>query len=169
LEGPRAARWILKVRRYPLFLGVYLIPPVPIFRVPDTVRGITNENGFAAIRAGLHLPGVDTSAWNSSSPIADGVPGAGILFYRTEVPLDIPKGYDVLMSLKFADEEGNWRAEAWVNGWQVVSLKPGFHKVMSIDVGNLYRLGDSPTEGMTTSIDPKKAWSNFILGPQTPN
>jgi hypothetical protein len=39
-----------------------------------------------AERLGWHLPGFDDSKWALGSP-ADGVQGAGVAFYRTEVDL----------------------------------------------------------------------------------
>lgn len=65
------------------------------------------------------MPDFDDSKWDVSSPITDGLEGAGIGFYRTTVTIDVPKGYDVVMSFKFADEDRPYRVEMWVNGWQM--------------------------------------------------
>lgn len=43
----------------------------------DQVRGPVNEGAFYAERQGWHLPGYDTSAWRSITPVKNGVDHAG--------------------------------------------------------------------------------------------
>lgn len=71
------------------------------------------------MRNGYHLPGFDDSTWGSASPITTGLSKAGIGFYRTTFSLDVEDGYDVTFSLDFADEDEPYRAEVWINGWQM--------------------------------------------------
>lgn len=65
------------------------------------------------------MPDFDASAWEERSPITGGLDSAGIGFFRTTVTLDVPVGYDVLLSFNFKDEEKPYRVEMWVNGWQM--------------------------------------------------
>ncbi|KAG9094270.1 hypothetical protein FS749_012782 [Ceratobasidium sp. UAMH 11750] len=87
----------------------------------DPVRGPIAEGGLHAERLGWHLPGFDDSKWASGSP-ADGVKGAGVVFYRTTVDLSKvvdKRGYDVLLELIIDAAAGtNVRAQLYVNGYQ---------------------------------------------------
>jgi hypothetical protein len=91
-------------------------------RFPDKTRGILNEGGLFAERAGWHLPGFDVSSWEHRAPV-DGLPSnnAGIGFFVTTFELHIPEGYDVPISFVFEDgesgEETPYRALLFVNGW----------------------------------------------------
>ncbi|KAH9815868.1 family 35 glycoside hydrolase [Melampsora americana] len=99
--------------------------------LPDPDRGIMNENGFFGIRSGWHLPNYplrNSSEWIQSSPITNGMNQAGIGFYHTEIDLDLPRGYDMMISLNFGQvfDQGNqevgkgrYRVEFWVNGWHM--------------------------------------------------
>ena len=88
-----------------------------------------------AERLGWHLPGFDDSKWTVGSP-SDGVQGAGVAFYRTQVDLSkvIDKqgellfsgrspglssctGYDVALEFIIDAAQGtNVRAQLYVNG-----------------------------------------------------
>ena len=62
---------------------------------PDTTRGVLNEGGLFGERAGWHLPALDTSRWverDLSAGLPDGVAGVG--FFVTTFPLNIPPGFD---------------------------------------------------------------------------
>ncbi|CCO32169.1 hypothetical protein BN14_06223 [Rhizoctonia solani AG-1 IB] len=87
----------------------------------DPVRGPIAEGGLHAERLGWHLPGFDDSKWVSGSP-SDGVQGAGVAFYRTQVDLSkiIDKqGYDVALEFIIDAPKGtNVRAQLYVNGYQ---------------------------------------------------
>ncbi|KAF5362341.1 hypothetical protein D9756_002224 [Leucocoprinus leucothites] len=88
---------------------------------PDAFRGYLNEGGLYAERIGAHLPGFPDNAWASASPITNGVAGAGINFYRTTFDLNIPDGVDmpIRLSLTPSDVSSNFRAQIYLNGWQV--------------------------------------------------
>ncbi|HEX6354076.1 beta-galactosidase [Actinophytocola sp.] len=82
--------------------------------VPDPVRGPLNNGGLHGERAGWHLPNASTQGWSrppSSLP-------AGVTWYRTEFALDLPKGQDVPVGLRF-DGTGAYRVLIFVNGWQM--------------------------------------------------
>lgn len=87
----------------------------------DPVRGPIAEGGLHAERLGWHLPGFDDSKWASGSP-SDGVQGAGVAFYRTEVDLSKvidKRGYDVALEFIIDAPAGtNVRAQLYVNGYQ---------------------------------------------------
>ncbi|KAG8737536.1 hypothetical protein FRC10_008085 [Ceratobasidium sp. 414] len=85
---------------------------------PDKARGIVNEGGLYAERAGWHLPGFNTQSWTSRA-LNQGLPSgkAGVGFFRTEFSLDIPTGRDVHLSFVFGDKKQPYRATLFVNGW----------------------------------------------------
>ncbi|KAH7111200.1 beta-galactosidase [Dactylonectria macrodidyma] len=90
----------------------------------DLSRGPLNEGGLYAERQGYHLPGAPTKKWKSQSPF-DGVSGPGVAFFATSLPLDLPAGYDIPISLVFTNSTNtkssapaNFRAQIFVNGWQ---------------------------------------------------
>ncbi|QRW09228.1 glycoside hydrolase family 35 protein [Ceratobasidium sp. AG-Ba] len=87
----------------------------------DPVRGPIAEGGLHAERLGWHLPGFDDSKWASGSP-ADGVQGAGVVFYRKNIDLSKvvdKRGYDVLLEFIIDAAVGtNVRAQLYVNGYQ---------------------------------------------------
>lgn len=83
----------------------------------DPVRGPLNEGGLYAERLGWHLPGFDDSAWPSSSPDA-GFSEAGVKFYRTILPLNMPEGYDASLAFELnAPSNSSLRAQLYVNGY----------------------------------------------------
>ena len=92
----------------------------------DPVRGPLAEGGLYAERVGWQLPGFDDSAWtDTSSPATTGLSGAGIRFYRTIVPLDIPAGLDVSISfILSAPGSQQVRAQLFVNGYQYARFNP---------------------------------------------
>lgn len=88
---------------------------------PDKVRGIFNEGGLFGERAGWHLPGYDTSPWESRD-LSNGLPNstAGAGFFVTTFELDIPAGYDVPISFVFDEPLGQpYRVYLFVNGWMM--------------------------------------------------
>ncbi|KAF2172023.1 hypothetical protein M409DRAFT_63531 [Zasmidium cellare ATCC 36951] len=78
----------------------------------DSVRGTWNEGGLYAERLGWHFPGFDDAEWESEHPW-DGFRGSGIRFYRTNLPLDMPRDHDL-------------RAQLYVNGYQFGKIIPWF-------------------------------------------
>jgi len=90
----------------------------------DPVRGPLSEGGLHAERVGWHLPGFDDSEWESGSP-ETGLSTAGAAFYRTVVPLDIPRGYDVSLAFELSAPAGSeLRAQLYVNGYQFGKFIP---------------------------------------------
>ncbi|THU84979.1 glycoside hydrolase family 35 protein [Dendrothele bispora CBS 962.96] len=88
---------------------------------PDKVRGVMNEGGLFGERKGWHLPGFDTSDWETRD-LADGLPdsSAGVGFFVTTFNLSIPTGFDVPMSFNFEEEFGQpYRVYMFVNGWMM--------------------------------------------------
>ncbi|QRW00634.1 glycoside hydrolase family 35 protein [Ceratobasidium sp. AG-Ba] len=90
---------------------------------PDKARGIVNEGGLYAERAGWHLPGFDTGSWTSRS-LNQGLPSgkAGVGFFRTEFNLNIPAGRDVHLSFVFGEKKQPYRVTLFVNGWSMGRL-----------------------------------------------
>lgn len=85
----------------------------------DPVRGPWNEGGLYGERLGWHLPGFDTRNWTSSSPIDDGVQGAGIKWFTTSFDLDIDTDMDVPIGLELGATAGTVaRVLLFVNGYQ---------------------------------------------------
>jgi beta-galactosidase GanA len=80
---------------------------------PDRMRGPLNNGGLHGERAGWHLPSSATRGWHE--PNATVAPG--VTWYRTEFALDLPKGQDVPVGLRF-DGTGAYRVLIFVNGWQ---------------------------------------------------
>ncbi|KAF5386540.1 hypothetical protein D9757_005888 [Collybiopsis confluens] len=87
----------------------------------DKVRGVLNEGGLFGERQGWHLPGFDTSSWQSRK-LSDGLPSsqAGVGFFVATFNLNLPSGYDVPMSMTFSDPLGQpYRLYMFVNGWMM--------------------------------------------------
>jgi hypothetical protein len=93
----------------------------------DEIRGPLNEGSLFAERQGYHLPGAPITSWpNVASGPMKGISKAGVAFYAADIPLDLPKGYDITLSLSFEDASttGNftsrsaYRSQIWVNGYQ---------------------------------------------------
>lgn len=80
-----------------------------------------NEGGLFGERAGWHLPGFDTSSWVQRD-LSTGLPNraAGVGFFVGTFPLNIPAGFDVMLSFTFDDESIQpYRALLFVNGWMM--------------------------------------------------
>jgi hypothetical protein len=111
----------------------------------DPVRGPLNEGGLAAERLGWHLPGFNDSAWDTSSP-STGFSEAGIYFYRTVVPLDIPSSLDVSFAFVLnAPASQHIRVQLFVNGYQYARFNPfvGNEKKFPVPPGILNYAGDN--------------------------
>ncbi|KAI0326223.1 hypothetical protein GY45DRAFT_1382198 [Cubamyces sp. BRFM 1775] len=92
---------------------------------PDKVRGLLNEGGLFAERAGWHLPGFPMHTVNfTSRDLTFGLPGgrAGVGFFTTTFDLNIPQDLDAMLSFEFdkgAQKTGEpYRALLFVNGWK---------------------------------------------------
>jgi beta-galactosidase GanA len=85
----------------------------------DPVRGALAEGGLYGERLGWHLPGYPDSHWNDTTSPSTDKSGAGVTFYRTVVPLDIPAGLDVSLSFVLKSPPGSTlRAQLFVGGYQ---------------------------------------------------
>ncbi|CZR58948.1 related beta-galactosidase B [Phialocephala subalpina] len=90
----------------------------------DPIRGPYNEGGLHGERLGWHLPVFDDEVWNSSTP-EEGLTEAGAKWYRTVVPLDIPRGVDVSLGLVLGSPAGSKvRAQLYVNGYMFGKYVP---------------------------------------------
>lgn len=90
----------------------------------DPVRGTYNEGGLHAERLGWHLPGFDDSEWESALP-GDGFKGATARFYRTVVPLDLPRNHDISLAFELRPpHRAKLRAQLYVNGYQYGKIIP---------------------------------------------
>ncbi|KAK7030467.1 hypothetical protein VNI00_014053 [Paramarasmius palmivorus] len=86
---------------------------------PDKTRGVLNEGGLFGERKGWHLPGFDTSAWETRNELSLDSK-AGVAFFVTSFELDIPEDNDVTMSFVFEEDFGlPYRALLFVNGWMM--------------------------------------------------
>ncbi|KAK1968963.1 family 35 glycosyl hydrolase [Colletotrichum sublineola] len=86
----------------------------------DRARGPLNEGGFFAERQGYHWPEPPSQDWEEASggPTAVGITAAGIAFYSTTFDLDLPAGFDIPLSLTFANSTASaYRAQIFVNGY----------------------------------------------------
>jgi hypothetical protein len=93
----------------------------------DHARGPTNEGGLWVERQGFHLPSPPDSAWAPSKGPTEGITRAGIAFYTTSFNLDIPRGFDIPLSILVgksdlpisgAPQRTAYRLQLYVNGWQ---------------------------------------------------
>jgi beta-galactosidase len=91
--------------------------------IADTARGSYNLGGLYGEREGWSLPGYTDRHWQSVM-LPDKQKTAGVAWYRSDFKLNIPKNYDVPISLKIDDStfrQANgaaYRAYIYVNGWQ---------------------------------------------------
>lgn len=111
----------------------------------DPVRGPLNEGSLTAERLGWHLPGFNDASWSSGSPSA-GFTGAGIQFYRTIVPLDIPEGLDASFAFVFnASGSRKIRVQLFVNGYQYGRFHPfvGNERTYPVPPGILNYAGEN--------------------------
>ena len=63
----------------------------------DHAHSPFNKGGMFAERQGFHLPHAPTIRWRRHSP-SDGISSAGAGFFYISFNLNVPKGYDILMS-----------------------------------------------------------------------
>lgn len=90
----------------------------------DPIRGPYAEGGLHAERLGWHLPGFNDRKWASGSP-ETGLSEAGAKFYRTVVPLNLPKGMDVSLGFVLNAPVGSkLRAQLYVNGYMFGKFVP---------------------------------------------
>ncbi|XVS67966.1 beta-galactosidase [Actinosynnema sp. CA-299493] len=84
-------------------------------RPVDGERGPMNAGGLYGERAGWHLPG--SGGWQQPPP---GRLTPGVSWYRTDFELDLPRGHDVSLGLRFEDTTARgYRVLVFVNGWNM--------------------------------------------------
>jgi beta-galactosidase len=88
-------------------------------RPVDPVRGQFNLGGQFGERNGYNLPGYPDRSWQPVTlPHPDSTPGTS--WYRTTFELDLPRGQDVPLGIRFTDDPArHYRAQIFVNGWMV--------------------------------------------------
>lgn len=92
----------------------------------DLSRGPRNEGAMFAERQGYHLSEAPLQGMKSGSPIIYGVESVGIGFFATTFELNVPRGYDVPLSLVCQNTSQGlngtgttaYRVQLFVNGWQ---------------------------------------------------
>ncbi|KAF7307336.1 Beta-galactosidase [Mycena indigotica] len=118
LQQPRGIQGYYLVGRDEQFTGWKVAGNFMGEDAPDMARKIFNEGGLFAERKGWHLPGYDDSKWETRTP-SEGLAGPGVGFFRTTFVLDLPRGYDIPLSFVFDSAVGQYRAQLYVNGWQM--------------------------------------------------
>ncbi|KAI5359951.1 Putative glycoside hydrolase, family 35, Galactose-binding-like domain superfamily [Septoria linicola] len=111
----------------------------------EPVRGTWNEGGLYAERLGWHLNGFDDSQWLSGHPKTNTKTG-GVRFYRTNLPLDLPRGQDVSIAFELTTApRAKLRAQLYVNGYQFGKIIPWFGNQIEFPVfpGILDYYGDN--------------------------
>ncbi len=87
-------------------------------RPVDPVRGAYNNGGLHGERAGWHLPDYPADDWTAVS-LPHVAPEPGIVWYRTDFTLDLPRDQDVSLAVQIDDARSRtYRARLFVNGWQ---------------------------------------------------
>ena len=113
----------------------------------DPLRGPLNEGGLLCERLGWHLPSYpesQLSTWPSASSIS--FTGAGVRFYRTSFPLDVPAGLDVGLSFRLGTPSNSnstsstatttnaFRTLLYINGYQYGRYNPHIGHQISFPV-----------------------------------
>ncbi|KFA69908.1 hypothetical protein S40285_07457 [Stachybotrys chlorohalonatus IBT 40285] len=91
----------------------------------DLIRGPLNEGGMFAERQGFHQPSPPSSDWETGRP-TEGVSEPGITFYTASFDLDLPRGYDIPLAIRFDRDvsAGAFRVQLFVNGYQYGKFIP---------------------------------------------
>ncbi|MCW2863941.1 MAG: beta-galactosidase [Actinoallomurus sp.] len=85
--------------------------------LPDATRGPLNNGGLYGERSGWSLPGYPDGSWTRGAPVR--VP-AGVTWTRGRFRLDLPKGQDVPIALRFGGPIGTgYRVQLFLNGWNL--------------------------------------------------
>ncbi|GAB2617207.1 beta-galactosidase [Streptomyces capparidis] len=85
----------------------------------DPVRGPMNTGGLYGERSGWHLPGYADRSWRPGSPATTEV-APGVTWQRTTFRLDLPKGQDTSVALRFGGGfDQRARVMIFVNGWNL--------------------------------------------------
>jgi beta-galactosidase GanA len=82
----------------------------------DPARGPLNVGGLYGERNGWYLPGFRDGGW----PRATARVAAGVTWLRTDVKLDLPRGQDTSVVLRFAGTPpAGQRTQLFLNGWNL--------------------------------------------------
>jgi beta-galactosidase GanA len=85
--------------------------------LPDVTRGPLNNGGLYGERSGWSLPGYPDGSWTRAAPARV---QAGVTWMRTAFGLDLPKGQDVPIALRFGGPVGQgYRVQIFLNGWNL--------------------------------------------------
>jgi beta-galactosidase GanA len=85
--------------------------------LPDPARGPLNNGGLYGERAGWSLPGHPDGSWTRGAPVRV---SPGVTWTRTAFGLDLPKGQDVPVALRFGGPVGQgYRVQIFLNGWNL--------------------------------------------------
>jgi len=85
----------------------------------DPQRGPYNLGGLYGERQGWPVKPGNAADWRPATLPAD-TATPGVTWYRTSVPLHLPKGQDTSLGLEIKDPPGrHYRAMIFVNGWQM--------------------------------------------------
>jgi hypothetical protein len=106
------------------------------------------------------------SHWNDTTTPSIGKPGAGVTFYRTVVPLDIPAGLDVSLSLMLSIPAGSkLRAQLFVREYQYGRFVPwvGNQIAFPVPPGILDYHGNNTT-ALAVRLRVKKAQRSILAG-----
>jgi beta-galactosidase GanA len=83
----------------------------------DKVRGPLNTGGLYGERTGWHLPGYPDGSWPAGAP---GAVSPGVRWYRSGFRLDLPKGQDTAVALRFGGAiPRGARVMFFLNGWNL--------------------------------------------------
>jgi beta-galactosidase GanA len=86
----------------------------------DTERGPLNNGGLFGERAGWNLPQAPDRSWSRIASPTAGSLAPGITWYRDTFRLDLPRGQDVSVGLRFGgDTTRPYRVLIFLNGWNI--------------------------------------------------
>ncbi|MQA85322.1 MAG: beta-galactosidase [Streptosporangiales bacterium] len=87
----------------------------------DRARGPLNTGGLYGERSGWHLPGYPDRSWRRVGSLAtSGDLSPGVAWYRTTFRLNLPRGHDTPVALRFGgDLPRGHRVLIFLNGWNL--------------------------------------------------
>jgi beta-galactosidase GanA len=92
----------------------------------DPTRGPLNTGGLYGERNGWTLPGYPDRSWPAARSLPGTAAPAGVTWYRTSVRLDLPKGQDTSVLLRFGGPPpAGYRVMVFLNGWNVGQYSGG--------------------------------------------